>query len=381
MSEIAIIGGGLVGTSVALRLLELGARVTLVDGAHRGQATAAGAGILPPLDHFIGVPALLPLLAAARAHYPELVAKLERDQEGRVGYDVIGALQVATSEAELAELPRLADAAEARRADGFRHIGEVTELTAAQARSLFPLLGPAVLGGLHCSGAARIDGRRLLTALRSCVRARGGELREGSAELWIERGGVVGVTLAGEVLGADAVVVAGGAWSSALLAPLGVSLPVVPQRGQLLHLDVPGHSTGTWPVVLGFSHQYLLGFPDSRLVAGATREEVGYDARVTLGGVSAVMGAALELAPGLHAATLVEARVGFRPVSADRKPLLGPLASHPNVFIATGHAGYGLELGPYSGVLLAELVAGRSPAVDLAPFAPNRFAPSATRVA
>jgi len=68
MSEIAIIGGGLVGTSVALRLLELGARVTLVDGAHRGQATAAGAGILPPLDHFIGVPAVLPLLAAAREH-------------------------------------------------------------------------------------------------------------------------------------------------------------------------------------------------------------------------------------------------------------------------------------------------------------------------
>jgi D-amino-acid dehydrogenase len=206
------------------------------------------------------------------------------------------------------------------------------------------------------------------------VLAGGAELRRGSAAIAQRAGRAVGVSFEGEELAADAVVIAGGAWSSQALAPLGVELPVRPQRGQLVHLELPGQATGKWPVVLGFAHQYLLGFPESRIVVGATREDgVGYDYRATAGGVRSVLDEALRLAPGLRAASLKETRVGFRPVSEDRRPLLGALPDHPNVFIATGHAGYGLEVGPYSGVLVAELVMQRSPGIDLAPFAPGRF--------
>lgn len=147
MPKVAIIGGGLVGASVAHRLLALGASVVLIDREDAGQATAAGAGILPPLDHFIRVEAVLPLLRAARAFYPELVADLQGDGVLDVGYDVIGALHVATSEEELAALPPLESECERRRAEGFAHIGAVTRLEATQARSLFPLLGPAVQVG------------------------------------------------------------------------------------------------------------------------------------------------------------------------------------------------------------------------------------------
>ena len=121
----------------------------------------------------------------------------------------------------------------------------------------------------------------------------------------------------------------------------------------------------------------MLGFPESRIVVGATREDgVGYDYRVTAGGVRSVLDEGLRLAPGLRTASLLETRVGFRPVTEDRRPLLGALPDHPNVFVATGHAGYGLELGPYSGALVAELVMERAPGIDLAPFAPARFAGS-----
>lgn len=375
MINVAIIGGGLVGASVAFRLLELGAAVTVIDREDAGRATAAAAGLLPPLDHFIGVEAVLPLLAAARAHYPELVASLARAGEPDVGYDVIGGLQVATCDAELAELPRLASECERRRTEGFAHIGEVSVLSGAQARALFPLLGPAVLGALHCSGAARIDGRRLLAALRSRILARGGRCVRAAATPWLESGRVLGVRLdSGEAVGADAVVIAGGAWSGNVLATLGIAPLVRPQRGQLLHLDVPGLSTSRWPFVLGFSHQYLLGFPESRIVAGATREDgIGFEHRATAGGVSAVLARALHLAPALRDAALCETRVGFRPVTEDRKPALGPLAAFPNVFVATGHGGYGLEVGPYSGALVADLVVGRRPAVDLSPFTPARL--------
>jgi D-amino-acid dehydrogenase len=374
MPKVAIIGGGLVGASVAHRLLELGASVVLIDREDAGQATAAGAGILPPLDPFVGVDAMLPLIQAARAFYPELVADLQGEGVLDVGYDVVGALQVATSEEELAALPELERECERRLAEGFAHIGAVTRLEPTQARSLFPLLGPAVLGAVHCAGAARIDGRRLLAALRARALAAGADLRRGSAAIAARGGRAVGVSLDAEELEADAVVIAGGAWSAEALAPLGVELPVRAQRGQLVHLELPGQATGKWPVVLGFAHQYLLGFPESRIVVGATREDgVGFDYRVTAGGVRSVLDEGLRLAPGLRAASLLETRVGFRPVSEDRRPLLGALPDHPNVFVATGHAGYGLELGPYSGALVAELVMERSPRIDLGPFAPARF--------
>jgi D-amino-acid dehydrogenase len=374
MPRIAIIGGGLVGASIGWRLLELGLDVVAIDREHGGQATAAGAGILPPLDHFVASDAVLPLLARARAFYPELVATLAAEGAVDVGYDIIGALLVATSAEELARLPELERECERRRAEGFSHIGAVNRLEAAQARSLFPLLGPAVLGAVHCSGAARIDARRLLAALRARMRARGAELRVGTASIWSQAGRVLGVHVDGEAIGADAVVVAGGAWSSLVLAPLGIELPVLPQRGQLLHLEMPGHSTGRWPIVLGFEHQYLLAFPESRIVAGATREDgVGYEHRATVGGVRTVLEQTLSLAPGLRNATLGEVRVGFRPVSDDRRPVLGTLPGYPNLFVATGHAGYGLEVGPYSGIVIAELIAGRTPVVDLAPFSPGRF--------
>jgi len=374
MTQIAIIGGGVVGASIAHRLLTLGARVVLVDAEDTGQATAAAAGILPPLDHFIGIPAVLPLLAGARRYYPELLEALRQHGHADVGYDIIGALQVASSREELAELEQLADECERRRALGFAHIGEVSLVGAERARSLFPLLGDVVLGALHCSGAGRIDGRRLLAALRARAVASGARVLRGRASVWVEAGRVLGVQAEGESIGADAVVVAGGAWSGRALAPLGLALPVNPQRGLLLHLDLPGQASGRWPLVLGFSHQYLLGFPESRIVAGATREDgVGFDARPTAGGVRAVLDEALRLAPALRDATLQETRVGFRPVTVDRMPVLGPLPGHANLFVATGHAGYGIELGPYSGALLAELIMGHPTAAELGPFSPARF--------
>ena len=374
MSKVAIIGGGLVGTSVAYRLLQQGAEVTLVDRADVGQATAAGAGILPPLDHFIGVDAVLPLVAAARAYYPELMSALAEEGERDTGYQIVGALHVALDAAERGRLRGVAQACEQRRDSGFGHIGAVTVLDGDGARRLFPLLSHAVLGAVHSAGAARVDGRRLLAALRRSVAQRGGRWLEGSAELLVVGERVTGVRVGAQRVGADAVVVAAGAWSSVLAEQLGVPLGVRPQRGQLIHLELPGAATGAWPIVTGFASSYLLSFPNARVVAGATREDAaGYDGRVTAAGVHGVLDSALRLAPGLAQASVSELRVGFRPLSTDGKPVLGACPGFANLYFATGHGGYGLEVGPYSGALVADLVLGRTPAVDLAPFSVERF--------
>jgi D-amino-acid dehydrogenase len=176
------------------------------------------------------------------------------------------------------------------------------------------------------------------------------------------------------MLDADAVVVAVGAWSPDLLKSLGIRLEVEPQRGQLTHLRLPGAETATWPVVLPASSHYLLAFPDSRVVAGATRETgSGFDYRVTAAAQLEVLTEALAVAPGLADATLLETRVGFRPASPDGAPLLGALAGHPELVVAGGFGPVGLTLAPFCGQLAAAAALGEEVPFDIEAYRPDRF--------
>jgi D-amino-acid dehydrogenase len=186
-------------------------------------------------------------------------------------------------------------------------------------------------------------------------------------------GRVTGVALEAETVEADMVVVAAGAWAPALLQPLGLTLAVTPQRGQIVHLGLPGQATGAWPVVLPRSTHYLLAFADSRVVAGATRETgAGFDHRVTAAGLAEVLGEALAVAPGLAGATVIETRIGFRPVGPDARPLLGPAPGVAGLLVGNGLGPSGLTIGPLAGRLLAEAALGLAPTLDLAPYDAGR---------
>ena len=388
VDDVIVVGGGIVGASAAYRLARSGARVTLVDRADTGQATAAGAGILSPGTSFHPPAAFFPLAFRAVAYYDTLLAALAEDGETETGFEAVGLLHVATTEAEATALPLLLRLIEERRAAGAPRIGAVEMLTGDEARALFPALG-ACLGAIHTSDAARVDGRLLRDAMCRGGARRGARIVTGSAEAIRESGGGVEVTVNGETLAtltAGAAILAGGAWSGMLAETLGVGigarLPVFPQRGQILHLRLPGRETARWPIVVGFHSHYILTFPQDRVVAGATREsDAGFDARMTAGGVCEALDEALRVAPGLADATLEEVRVGLRPASPDGLPLLGRIPGCEHIYVATGHGASGLQLGPYSGALVADLALGRSSAPDLgvdldvAPFAPDRFAP------
>lgn len=388
VDDVIVVGGGIVGASAAYRLARSGARVTLVDRADTGQATAAGAGILSPGTSFHPPAAFFPLAFRAVAYYDTLLAALAEDGETETGFEAVGLLHVATTEAEATALPLLLRLIEERRAAGAPRIGAVEMLTGDEARALFPALG-VCLGAIHTSDAARVDGRLLRDAMCRGGARRGARIVTGSAEAIRESGGGVEVTVNGETLAtltAGAAILAGGAWSGMLAETLGVGigarLPVFPQRGQILHLRLPGRETARWPIVVGFHSHYILTFPQDRVVAGATREsDAGFDARMTAGGVCEALDEALRVAPGLADATLEEVRVGLRPASPDGLPLLGRIPGCEHIYVATGHGASGLQLGPYSGALVADLALGRSSAPDLgvdldvAPFAPDRFAP------
>jgi D-amino-acid dehydrogenase len=137
---------------------------------------------------------------------------------------------------------------------------------------------------------------------------------------------------------------------------------------------IPAPAAVAWPIVLGFHSHYLITFPENRVVAGATREDdSGTDNRVTAAGVQEVLGEALRIAPGLAAGTVEEFRVGFRPAMPDHTPALGWAPGTDNLLIATGHGGYGLQLGPYSGAIVADLAAGIDAPINLSPYDPVRF--------
>jgi D-amino-acid dehydrogenase len=197
---------------------------------------------------------------------------------------------------------------------------------------------------------------------------------DGEARLLIESDDVRGVIAGSTRIEADAVVLAGGAWSGELTRKLGFELPVEPQRGQIAHLIMPGDETSAWPILATFARNYILTFPPNRVVAGATREDgSGFDYRLTAGGVHDVLDAAFAIAGGLRSATLEEVRIGFRPKSPDGLPVLGQLPGLERLYLATGHGPAGLSLGTHSGAMVADLVLGNDPQVDLTPYRPDRF--------
>jgi D-amino-acid dehydrogenase len=124
-------------------------------------------------------------------------------------------------------------------------------------------------------------------------------------------------------------------------------------------------------VLLPLSSYYLLAFEDARVVIGATREaNCGFDYRLTAGGVAEVLGAGLAVAPGLACWTIHEIRIGFRPVTHDDRPKLGPVPGVDNLLIGNGLGPSGLTMGPYGGVLLANATLGKPTDLALEPFAP-----------
>lgn len=373
MHDVIVVGGGVLGATAAYLSAREGLRALLLDRRDPGRATDAGAGIISPRTGTRSK-ALFELGLRSAAYYPTLLEHLAEDGGGDTGYARCGDLRVAVTEDELPAFRALVALLAERRAEhGLPTAEEVAEISPDEARALFPALGRP-LRALHDRTAARVDGRLLEGALLRAAERRGVETRRvGVDRLVVEGARVVGVAAGAETHRAGRVIVAGGAWSPALAAPLGLALPVAPQRGQIVHLHVADPPTGRWPVVHGFRDHYIVAWDGGRVVAGATRETgSGFDPRVTAGGVHSVLEEALRVAPGLGGATLLEVRVGLRPLSANGLPVLGSVPGLAGAWLATGHGPSGLTLGPYSARAVVDLMLGRAPDLDLSLFAAAR---------
>ena len=366
-------GGGIVGASAAFHLTGLGAEVYLVDSNASGRATFAGAGIVCPWLSKTTDPRYEAISFAGARYYPELVSMLAAVGETGIDYSLVGGLVVGESAVELDPVIRRLEKYLER---GIKEVGQIQLLEAGKPQELFPYLDPS-LAAIHLSGAARVSGESFRTALVNAAVKAGAIQRTGIASLQCtDDHSVVGVHIDGEFLSAHTVLVAAGAWSTDLCRPLGLHLGVEPQRGQILHLKVrEEEQTEALPLIVPvLTDYYLLGFPESKVVMGATRETgAKFDFRVTAGGVAEILLEGLRIAPGLKKATLVEVRVGFRPMTEDGLPSIGRPSGISGLVIATGMGRYGLTVGPYAGLLAATVAVGQTPEADLSWFAPDRF--------
>jgi D-amino-acid dehydrogenase len=366
-----VIGGGVVGASTAYHLTRAGMRTLLVDRRDVGRATDAGAGILSTAANIDDPDPIERFEARAAAYYPDLIEHLRADDGGDTGYAACGSLTVAIAEDELAHLRQILTGERRWRAAKDHGYGEIGP---DEAKTRFPPLA-WVKGAIHCGRGARVDGRLLAGALLRAAEMRGLEVRDASVEeVVIDHGAVAGVRSAGERIASGHVVIAAGAWSKELGARVGIEIPVAPQRGQIIHLGLAGSDTGAWPIVLAFRGHYIVPWADGRVAVGATRETgSGFAPHTTAGGVIEVLTEALRVAPGLAQAEIREIRVGLRPASPDGLPILGRVPGIPNLLMATGHGAVGLQLGPYSGKVVAGMIAGGKAETEIGPFSLARF--------
>ncbi len=373
-ADAVVVGGGIAGTAVAYHLVREGHRTVQLDRGDRGRATDAAAGILcPSSSNYTASETWFRLATRAVEHYPLLAEELRRQGQRETSYSFKTLLAVATDPDEVEPF----DQAKQRAVERGERLGaprsdRVEAVAPDEARAMFPPLGSADRV-LRYDEAARIDGRVFTDAMGRAAVGCGLDRRAADVtDLLVEDGRCTGVVADGVRWHADAVVLAGGAWTRRFAARLGVPVPVGPERGQIAHLCVR-EETADWPIVSAFHGHYLVPFPGGRVVVGATQEGGDPAPMTTAGGVREVLDEALRVAPGLREAELAEVRVGLRPTSADGLPILGEVPTAVGAYLATGFGAAGLQLGPYAGKLLADLVVGRPPETDLAPFSVDRF--------
>lgn len=375
MYDVIVIGGGIVGASVAYHLVRSDTKTLLIDRRDQGRATDAGAGILSA-ETYVGDSQLCFQFGVdAFSYYATLLEELKASGETETGFSRCGNLIVAISEDEIDrynEAKRCIFRNQKRR--GQPSSDDLHELAPNEARAMFPPLADPQ-GALYYRHAARVDGRLMEGALRHAAERKGLHTRQAGVDQLVLKGSALeGVLCQGERIAADQIVIAGGAWSKSFADQLGVRIAVHPQRGQIIHLGLSGAETSDWPIVTAFRDHYLLAWPDSRVVVGATREVgSGFHPQITAAGIHEVLGEALRVAPGLAPAEIREVRVGLRPLSEDGLPVLGTVPGVNGVYVATGHGPSGLSLGPYSGKILADLILGREISTDLSAFRVSRF--------
>ncbi|MFF7642686.1 FAD-dependent oxidoreductase [Streptomyces canus] len=371
--DVVVVGAGMVGAACALYAARAGLDVIVVDrGPVAGGTTGAGEGNLLVSDKETGPELELALLSG------RLWADLAEEVGDAIEYEPKGGVVVAATPDSLGALEKFAAG---QRAAGV----EAVRVDADRLRELEPRVAPGLAGGVLYPQDAQV--MPTLAAAR-LVRASGARLVTGAAVTEVLRGAggaVRGVRTGRGEIHAPYVVNAAGTWGGELAALAGVHLPVLPRRGFVLVTEplprLVRHKVYAADYVADVASDsaalqaspVVEGTAAGPVLIGATRERVGFDRSLSLPALRALAAGATRLFPFLERVRAMRTYLGFRPYLPDHLPAIGPDPRVPGLFHACGHEGAGIGLSTGTGQLIAQVLAGEAPVLDLAPFRPDRF--------
>jgi glycine oxidase len=378
-ADVLVIGGGVIGLSIAWRAAQQGQRVVVADPQPGLGATHAAAGMLTPIaEAAYAEREIFGLGQDSLRRYPAFAAELHAATGLPTGFRQDGTLQVAYDSDDLAVLT------ETRLLQESFGV-HLQQLTARECRAAEPMLDPAVRAGLLAPGDGSVDPRLLATALLQAAEGQGARLvRERAAEVLCTQGRAAGARLGdGSIVRARWTVLAAG-WQSALIAglPADIAPPVRPVKGQILRLrttastEAAGLPSGllrrTVRGIVRGSSVYLVPRDSGELVVGATQEDLGPDTTVTAGGVWELLRDARTLVPGITELEIADIVAGLRPGTPDNAPVIGP-SGLPGLVLATGHFRAGVLLAPVTADTVAAFLRTGTPDPIWQPFAAGRF--------
>ncbi len=395
MDDVIVIGGGVIGLSVALELAGQGAAVTVLEQGDFGrEASWAGAGILPPGNLDAATTPESRLRALSHALWPDWAESLAAETGIETGYARCGGLELRTGGAGADEsLDELSSEVEGLRGQGVR----VETLGIKALRELEPLVGPEIAGAYRLPDLGQVRNPRLLKALLAGCVARGVRLRPGTPVVALEglathddepsrerlpvdgedrSRRIDGVRTHSGRVQAGRYLVAGGPWSRGLLASVGVDVAINPVRGQIVLVS---QSSKLITHVLQTGARYIVPRDDGHILIGATEENAGFVKANTASAVSELLAFGASRVPALAQARFERAWSGLRPGSGDGVPYLGRVGGFDNLFIASGHFRNGLQMSPGTARVTRQALLDQEPDIPLEPYQTDR--PQAAAIA
>jgi glycine oxidase len=371
--DVAIIGGGVIGCSIAWRLGQAGLGVIVLERNRIGrEASYAAGGILAPLAEADSDDDFFKLSVASLALYADFTSELREVTGIDLEYRTEGTIYLALSDEDELEMER--------RWQWQSSAGlHVERLDPDYVRKLEPLANPALRWALQFPDDHQVDNRRLMIALAAAAQKTGVEFWTGTEvrHLLIEGSErrVVGVSTDRSKLQAKFVIIAAGSWSSLLRDEAGQPLAnfqIEPVRGQMIAFEMPAPPIGH---IIYSRKGYVIPRLSGILIAGSTIEYAGYDKSVTAGGMASIIAHATEIVPAIKDLAIVETWAGLRPHAPDDWPVLGLDPQINGLIYATGHYRNGILLAPITAKAISELIIRGESSVNLVPFSITRFAP------
>jgi glycine oxidase len=369
-ADVVIIGGGVIGLTIARALARAGAtNICLIERNGLGhEASFAAAGMLAPQAEANSQDDFFRLACRSRDLYPTFAASLHDETGIDIELDTTGTLYLALTTHDLVEIEKRY---EWQTAAGLA----VEKLTAPQTHDLEPCINPNVLGALRFPFDVQVENRRLLSALTNSVRKLGVTIVTGCSveSVSIEKDRVTGVVTSRGVISSPTVVVAAGTWSGFIgvsSTPEKQALVIEPVRGQMMSFDARPQLTRH---VIYSPRGYIVPRQDGRLLAGSTSERAGFAKQVTAGGINSILQNALEISPSVATLPIIDTWAGLRPRAPDNLPVMGPCDEIGGLFYATGHYRNGILLAPVTGELITEAVVAGVTSPLLEPFSHKRL--------